>query len=313
MPVSAWVLFLGGVGTLLFSASALVRVATAVAARWKLSPLIIGTTIVALGTSLPELAVSLTAAVKGDEALALGNILGSNTTNLLLVLPLAIVLSPIRIGTTKTQRNALIMLSLTGLFAWMLLYFWNAIAGFVLLAGGVTFSVAEYRWGVYGRKHEDKQQLKLIKKAASSAYLVLAAALAGVIAGGYLTVVGAEGVARDLGWSTNIIGLTLVALATSLPEIVVTALAGVKKQAKLAVGNILGSNIYNILLIGGSTAIITKPIPHQTQGLIWFGATAILMTGLLKFFRGKNIPRQVGLGMLVAYGIYLVLMVTGER
>jgi cation:H+ antiporter len=203
------------------------------------------------------------------------------------------------------------MLAASIAFAVALIYFWNPWMGLIFLTGSAWFSYLEHKWGVYGAKHEDKRQLKTLKVSGHGVYFKLFLALAGVLAGGYLTVIGAEQIARDLGLSTSVVGLTLVALATSLPEIMVTVMSGIKGQAKLAVGNILGSNIYNILLIGGGTALITKPILHPTQGLIWFGATAILMTGLVRIYKGRNIPGLVGLGLIGLYGGYLWLMMGG--
>lgn len=308
MEMQGWWWFAGGVGALLVSADVLVKSATTVAAKYRLSPLIIGTTVVAIGTSLPELIVSLVASFKGDPGLAVGNILGSNTTNLLLVLALAMMLTPIRIGTTKTQRNALLMLGLTGVLAGVLAWWWTVMAGGILLVGVVGFSYLEYAWGVKGRKKEDKKQLRgMVQATGWYAPMLLCLSVLGVIAGGYMTVNGAELIAVTLGVSSKTIGLTLVAVATSLPEIMVTVVSGIKKEAKLAVGNILGSNIYNILLIGGTTALLTGGQKLNTQGLVPFGLSAAVMTALLWKFKGQSVPRWVSGLLLLSYGGYVVL------
>lgn len=310
MLESSWLLFLGGIGVLLASAEVLIKSVNQLAAKWKLSPLVLGTTIVAVGTSLPELTVAIVACLKGDSQLALGNIIGSNTANLLMVLPLASLFTPIRIGTTKTQRNALFLLIITLGFAAAITWWWQPLAGGLLLFGVLVFSYLEYSWGVEGRNKEDKKQWRDAKKSGPYTSSALGLSLLGVIAGGYLTVTGAEKIAYALQISTTAVGMTLVALATVIPEILVTVISGYKNQAKLAVGNILGSNIYNILLIGGIIALLSGQGAIIRVNLIPIVAATGITVGLLKIYQGRRIPRPINVCLLLFYAVYFYFTIT---
>ncbi|OGV97213.1 hypothetical protein A2W24_04275 [Microgenomates group bacterium RBG_16_45_19] len=301
---SIWLLFLVGVGLLLVAADTLVKAAEHWALKIRLSPLIIGSTLLALGTSLPELTVSLIASLQGDVDLALSNIIGSNITNLLLVLPLAALVSPLRIGTTKTQRNGWIMLLVTGIFVVVTAWWWTALAGWGLILGAVGFTCLEYWWGVNGRTHEDKQQFKRKERSNTHTLALLVIALVGVVIGGVLTVRGAEALALSWGLTTSLVGLTLVALVTSLPEIVVALTSSWQKEAKLAEGSILGSNIYNILLIGGLIVITSAGEKQLHPGLIGFSLSAVAVVWLLRQYCGRAWPKYVSGLLLGAYGVF---------
>jgi len=211
----------------------------------RLSPLIIGTTLVAIGTSMPELAVSVTAAVRGDYGLALGNIIGSNILNILLVFSVGLLSGRIRIGTTKTPRNIFLLLLFTTLFS---LQAHSPVSRF---PPGL-----EYFWGLAGRKKEDRARLQL-KHYPRFKWPPLVFSLATIFVAGYITVIQVENISLLTGLSTTFFGLTLTAIATSLPELVTTLFSQNDHQDKLTAGNIIGSNIYNLLLIGGLVLLLT--------------------------------------------------------
>jgi len=223
----------------------------------RLSPLIIGTTLVAIGTSMPELAVSVTAAVRGDYGLALGNIIGSNILNILLVFSVGLLSGRIRIGTTKTPRNIFLLLLFTTLFS---LQAHSPVSrfppGLILLLLAVIFTGLEYFWGLAGRKKEDRARLQL-KHYPRFKWPPLVFSLATIFVAGYITVIQVENISLLTGLSTTFFGLTLTAIATSLPELVTTLFSQNDHQDKLTAGNIIGSNIYNLLLIGGLVLLLT--------------------------------------------------------
>lgn len=298
-----------GVGILLVSTQAFVKLAVRIAKGWRLSPLIIGTTLVAMGTSLPELVVSASAILGGDAGLAWGNIVGSNVINVLLVLPVGIMVGKLRVGEVKTQRNVLVVLAATVVFVavqagWLS----REVSGLVLLGMAVWVSVEEYRWGLDGRKHEDAVKLnrqdKIRLKAGDVGKLVVAAG--GLVAGGIITVNTIKQVAGATGWSTSILGLTLTALATSLPELLATIFSQEEHQDKVTLGDIVGSNIYNLLLIGGVITLLSGTKALTGMEIAWLGASTVIFGGVLHVYSGKVVPRRVAGILLGVLGVYLL-------
>ena len=242
--------FIVGTLVLLFSTEIFIRTAVRISAKLRISPLIIGTTIVAIGTSIPELAVSGIAAANNDPGLAIGNIVGSNIVNITLVLPIGILIGKLRIGTTKTQRNALLLLAVTALFALPNIPAFPILSsGALLLVLALIFTIGEYRLGIIGRDHEDAVRFHSRKNhhPHSVKLALVALSLAGIVLGGYVTVASVESIARLSGYSTTILGLSLTAIATSLPELLATIVSQEEHQAKITIGNVMGSNVYNIL------------------------------------------------------------------
>lgn len=303
-------LFILGIVILLVAANEFVTQSSLYSAKLRLSPLIIGTTVVAVGTSFPELVVSFISAIKGDAGLALGNIVGSNIINILLVLGLAVLMGNIRVGTTKTQKNTWIMVATTLVFAFFHLLWQPLVSGLILLSCFIVFIVMEIDWGIKARVKEDlvriKNMFKKPKRANAGLFFI---SLLGVIGGGYITVINAELLSAMLGLSTTVFGLTATAITTSLPELVVTLVSEKKGEDKIALGNILGSNICNLGLIGGLTLIF----PNQTNltPIIWFYfiGTSILTLLLVIKFKGNVIPKWVGATLLILLFGYLSLMV----
>lgn len=296
-----------GIVALLVSTRILVDLGVKISALVRISPLIVGSTVVALGTSLPELAVSAIALSRQDVGLAWGNIIGSNIVNIFLVFPAGILIGKLRIGTTKTQHSAILLLVATGLFIVGRMTLVPPLvlgAVFIFLAVLVTF--VEYKWAVFGRTHEDVS--KLVKnrggKFSMRQIIILGLSVVGIIVGGVLVVTSVETIALLTGYSTTILGLSLTAVATSLPELLTTVFSQEESQEKITLGNIIGSNIYNLLFIGGIISLFSIPAQMQIRDWGVLALATVLFAGILVRFKGKRVPRWVGfllLGLLVVY------------
>jgi cation:H+ antiporter len=304
-------LFVIGAILLLISTRVFIKLAERISALLKLSPLIIGLTVVSIGTSLPELTVSTIAALRGDVGLAMGNLIGSNIINVFLVLGVGILVGKLRVGTTKTQRNIYIMTGITGLF--LLMYVFGTpsiIAGIILLLLALIVTFGEYVWGVSGRNYEDAKMYSKRKYGRFSLVDVstLSGALAGVVAGGILTVTSVEQLSALLGFSTTILGLSITAIATSLPELLTTIFSQRDHQEKITIGNLIGSNICNLALIGGLVLLLSSwkiITAYEICMLIMatFAFAVIVMTN-----KGKVIPKYTGfllLSLFIAYIYFL--------
>ena len=292
---------------LLLSTHAFVKLVIKISQRLKLSPLIIGMTVVAVGTSLPELVVSGTSLIKGDVGLAWGNIIGSNIVNVLLVLPVGIMLGKLRIGTTKTQRNVWVLLGAAAIFAAIQAWGWS---GWILLVLAVAVIIEEYMGGLEGGEHEDAKRFNHLapKKLGAGDGIGILVTLVVIAVGGVMTVGAVEGISLASGYSTTILGLTLTAVVTSLPELLTTVFAQKEHQAKVTVGNIVGSNIYNLLLIGGILLLFSSPLALGTREVVWLGLTTAIFALILHKFSGKPVPRWVGAGLLGLLVVYLLVL-----
>ncbi len=303
-------------GTLFISAVALLLVATnftvllgeKLSRVWRISPLIVATTVVAIGTSLPELILSVTAVVAGDRGLALGNVVGSNVLNVFLVLPIAILFGNIRVGTKKTQSNAVILFVLTAIFiAFQVIQFPNIVFGLMLLTGAGVVTFYEYKLGVRGSLNEDIAMFIESKTEHFSKFHVLAliVALVWVIVSAITVVIAVENIAVITGLSTTVLGLTLTALATSLPELFVTISSRSKKREKIALGNLLGSNIYNLLLVAGLINVLTFEFTPLSIELMFLGLSTVLFVGLVRVYKGSVLPKLSGFMLLCGCMWYL--------
>ena len=300
--------FLVGVVILLFSTRVFVRSAEKISLAFRVSPLGIGATVVAIGTSLPELAVSVIASLKGDVGLALGNIIGSNITNIFLVLPVGILIGKLRIGTTKTQKNVLMLTIATLLFIFF--YLWSVpsfVAGKICLAGAILVTIIESIWGITGRTHEDVKRYKKINKVFFRIHdvLIILATIGGIILGGLIVVASVQQLSLLTGLSTTVLGLSLSAIATSLPELMTTIFSERDHEDKMTIGDIMGSNLYNLLLIGGLSLTISSWGTIGNHELVTLvGSTAILMIITL-VFKGKVIPKYIGFLLLILFVYYI--------
>lgn len=293
-----------GLIALLFGGDLLVRGAVGVARRFGVSPLVIGLTLVGFGTSAPELVTSLSAALAGSPAIALGNVVGSNIANILLILGVAALIRPVAAQMSALPREALWVggsaLLLAGL---SLLGQIGTAAGAGLLA-----LLGLYLWGAFRSSTPPDLDVDLSEPvdALPGSVLRLVGGLALTIGGAIALVDGATGIARAYGVPEAVIGLTLVAIGTSLPELATTVMAARRGQSDVALGNILGSGIFNILGILGTTALVV-PLPIDTLITrdIWIMvATTALLLGML-FWRAQ-ISRATGAAFLLVYAGYMV-------
>ncbi len=314
------ILFLiGGLVLILVGANALTDGASSVAKRFNISNLVIGLTIVAFGTSAPELTVSLVSALKGSADLAIGNVVGSNIFNVLMIVGCTAVIVPITITKgTLTREIPLCILASIVLFicASDILISGDEVniisrgEGLILLCFfaiflGYTFAIAKN-----GSEESNGTNIKDMPVWKSSLYIL--AGLAALIFGGQLFVDGASDIARSLGVSESIIGLTLVAGGTSLPELATSVVAALKKNPEMAIGNVVGSNLFNIFFVLGCSATIT---PLTIQGITSIDFYVLIASSVLLYFFGlfiktRKITRWEGVILMacyVAYTVYLIM------
>jgi cation:H+ antiporter len=305
-------LILLGVVLLYFGGDFLVTNASRLARAWGISPMVIGLTVVAFGTSAPELAASLTAALRGSPEIALGNVVGSNIANIALILAITAVIYPLRAQANFLRREMPIMMGAAVLL--VLLFLDGALGRFeaflfiaslalylgLLFCGGEKPEVQEEFGQEYGR---------IPRASPWAATLGALFGLALLVVGARLLVTGATALARGFGVPELIIGLTLVAVGTSLPELATSVIAALKREADIALGNIVGSNVFNILGILGITAL-ARPIvlPYASIAFdLWvmLAASALLFPFLMT---GLRLSRREGVILLVLYGAYVMYL-----
>lgn len=306
----SFVLLIIGFALLVWGADKFVAGASAFARRLGVSPLLVGLTIVAFGTSAPELAVSLTAALQGANEIAVGNVVGSNLFNLLVVAGLSAVICPLVMDRTLLRRDWPLSVGA----AVLLLVFIapdlkiSRIEGLILLAIFAVVLGAQIRAALKNRDAlETEEDEVLMPPVMIGVNIVLG--LACIIIGGQMAVNGATGIARMFGLSETLIGLTIVAIGTSLPELVTSLVAARKGQNEIAMGNVIGSNLFNILLILGVSSAIT-PIPVQATSIVdCIVLIAVSVIFYLPAMRGKlgRFPGAVMALSYVAYTVYLIM------
>lgn len=277
-----------------------------IAARFGIPQLVIGLTIVAMGTSAPEAAVSITAAMSGNAGITIGNVVGSNILNVLIILGLTAVITtvPVQKSTVKWEMPfmhiitlVLVVLGATGGQI-------NFLEGVVLWALFLLYLGYLFKMAKTGNAEEAQEEILPLWKQ----LLMLAVGVVCIVYGSDLTVNNATIIAEKLGMDDRLIGLTIVALGTSLPEMVTSVTAARKGKADIAIGNIVGSNVFNILFVVGTTALITS-VEFQRNFLI--DGMVALASGLLLWFgvmQEHKLKRPVGILMLAAYGVYFVYL-----
>jgi cation:H+ antiporter len=324
-----YLMIAGGLLLLFVGGEALVRGSVSVARRLGISELVIGLTLVGFGTSVPELVTSLEAVAKGAVGISVGNVIGSNIANILLVLAIAAILSPIVVQLRAIARDGSFMVAVTGVFC-VLLWFdqFSRLTGVLLvavLAAYLVFSILADR-----RRHDPGAEMPAQEaEPVDAGYGLLLgsgmaiAGLVGVVAGANFLVTGSVSLARSFGISETIIGLTIVAVGTSLPELATSVVAALRRKADVAIGNIIGSNIFNILGIMGVTAMVypfsIRPSPAaegmargEPVSLISMTdiSTLILSVLLLVLFAltGRRLSRWEGSILLGGYMLYMGLI-----
>jgi cation:H+ antiporter len=297
----------GGVVLLFVGGDILVRGAVALARRLGVSPLLIGLTIVGFGTSTPELVTSVQAALVDSPGISIGNVVGSNIVNILFILGLTAMLAPIAIERGSFLRDGLVLLaSVAALYAVVLRGALSAEIGWMFVAALGLYVVLAY---FTERRSEVSQDAPGRAMSAGLALVLLAGGLAATIFGARLLVEGALTLARNAGLSETLIGLTIVAVGTSLPELAASLVAVVRRQSGIAFGNILGSNIYNTLGILGVTGIVRPlEIPAQIASFdIW--AMVAASVALVWFaMTGARLSRFEGFLLILGYGLYIALL-----
>ena len=321
--VETWLPLIAGLVLLVAGGELLVRGAVQAAERLGVSPLVIGLTLVGFGTSMPELVTSVQAGLSGSPGIAYGNIVGSNIANILLIGGISALICPVVVSEATLRRDAALMLGVAALFAALAFTLpMGRLFGTAGVAGLVVYIVIvirqERRSGKPGARRDASAALPLAapdleatpRHAGLVAPLLLAiAGLSLVVIGGALLVDGAVALARAFGIGETVIGLTIVAVGTSMPELVTSVIAALKRQGDVAFGNIVGSNIYNILGIGGTTALIAPgTVPSE---IVAFDAPLMVgVSALLVVFAAtaRRIDRWEGLALTSGYGAYLYML-----
>ncbi|GAB6051526.1 calcium/sodium antiporter [Magnetospira thiophila] len=304
-----FVLLLGG-------AEVMVRGSVAVARKLGISTLVIGMTVVAFGTSAPELVVSLQASLSGFGGMALGNLVGSNIANVLLILGAAAILKPIATGHGTMLRDGTVLVLGTILFTGLvLLREIDIFGGAVLLVAFAIFLRITLKGdkddGLGESLVEEVEEMGQFKGPILLAWLMMIAGLGALLYGADLLVEGGTILARQFGVSEEVIGLTVIAFGTSLPELAASVVAAVRGHSDLALGNVVGSNLFNILGIAGIVAVVSPiPVPDQIFYFdIWvmLGATLLMLPFALT---SREFSRLEAAIFLVGYGGYVVAQAT---
>jgi len=297
IPVSLVLLYIGGEGTL--------RGVLAIAKKFKLSNILVSAVIIGFGTSLAELTVSIEAVITGSPDIAIGNIVGSNTANILLVAALAALINPITLTKIKINRDIFVLILASAVLLLFKFINWlNLYSGLIFI--GILLCYVFYSYFDDQKKEEiiensSDQTISILK---ASTYSILGILI--LIFGGWLLVNSAIRVAQSYAISEAVIGLTIVAVGTAIPELTTTIISSIKKNNELVIGNILGSNIFNILGILGITLLIENiPVTDEMmkKGIWEMIATTIFFIMILKF--AKSLSRILSLFMLTLYSVYV--------
>jgi cation:H+ antiporter len=299
IPLSLFLLYIGGEGVL--------KGVLVIARKFKLSNILVSAVIIGFGTSLAELTVSVEAVLIGSPDIALGNIIGSNIANILLVTAIAALITPIMLKNLKINRDIFVMIvaSLLLLFFKFIdwLNFYSGVIFLLILFSYISYSYFQDQKG-NGEKEENLENLSLIK-----AIIYSVIGLATLILGGWLLVNSSIKIAQSYGISEAVIGLTIVAVGTAIPELTTTIIASIKKHNDLVIGNILGSNIFNILGILGVTLLIENiPVTDEMmkKGIWEMIAATLFFIIILRF--AKSISKLIASFMLTSYAIYIVYL-----
>ena len=302
-----WLMIAAGLVLLFAGGESLVRGAVGLSRRFGISELVIGLTVIGFGTSMPELLVSANAALAGQPGIALGNVIGSNIANVLLILGLSALILPVTGWTSAVRRDVAVMVAVAVLV--LLLGLTGSVGrlqGLIMVAALIAYLIWTFRMS-----QDDPQADAHVAESHSVVWLgaFLLGGLAALFGGAHFLVEGATSVARSLGVSEAIIGLTIVAVGTSLPELATSLVAAWRGNSAVAIGNVVGSNIFNILGILGITAVIAPLAVDPSMAgfdIPFMVAVSLVLAGILFF--ATRISRLAGglmLAVYVAYTVYL--------
>lgn len=297
-----------GFALLIKGADLFVDGASGIAARLGIPQLVIGLTIVAMGTSAPEAAVSISAALKGNAEITIGNIVGSNILNILIILGITSIIISVKVAVSTIKYELPFMIAITAVLL---------LLGYT--GGNITFSEGILLWVLFilyltylfvmAKRNKDETDDKQEEKPLWKLIIFILLGLFMIVFGSDISVDGASAIAKAVGITERFIGLTIVALGTSLPELVTSIAAARKGKADIAIGNIVGSNIFNILFVVGTTSLIT-PVVFASNFIIdtaiAIAAGILLWVGVL---RKKELSRVTGIIMLVCYGAYFIYLI----
>ncbi len=308
-PVEIALYLVGGLIMLFIGAEGLIRGSSNLAIKIGITPLVVGLTVVAFGTSTPELVVSLKAALLGNSSISLGNVVGSNIANIALILGVAALIRPLDVHAKVIMREIPIMIGISLLILLLLIDGeLGFIDGLIFVIGLVIYLIVNV---LLARKEKNPEVDSEFKEGLKSklgvpvSIVLMLAGLGLLILGANLFVQSAVAIAKMFNVSDAIIGLTIVAIGTSLPELITSIVASYKKEADIAIGNVVGSNIFNILGILGITALI---IPISSVGLGYVDLGVMLFTAIILFplsRTGFSISRFEGAILLVGYAGYI--------
>ena len=306
MIISILYLLIGSV-LLYFGAEWMIKSSVQIASKLNISRFVIGLTIVAFGTSLPELGVSLKAALFNKSDIAIGNIIGSNITNVLLVLGISSMLSPILIPFSKIKKDILIYLLVCVLLIFLL---WNGRLerweGILLFTGIIFYTIHSF---ITDKSHDEDFENPISTWNRTILFLVFGISL--LYIGSEIFIKGAVDFAKIIGVNDLVIGMSVVALGTSLPELATSVFAAIKKEHSISVGNIIGSNLFNILSVLGLVSIIT---PLSVESSIFrFEIPIMIGTGILLVpisLRQRPITKVISLSMLFGYSVFIFILFT---
>jgi len=309
-----------GVVLLTVGGEALIRGSLAASQRLGVSPLLSGLVIVGFGTSAPELVVSIDAALNGQPDIAIGNVVGSNIGNILLILGICALITPLAVKPLALRRDAATVVAASLLFL-MLVWLGGSTLGRVDAAILLIALVSYLVWAYWSERYHAAPSAELHKAEAEELTAlpktvgwIVAAVLIGLlllISGSQVLLIGAVAIAQHFGVSEAVIGLTLVAVGTSLPELSISVIATLRRHTDVAIGNVLGSNIFNLLGILGVSALL-QPLPVHAR-ILQFDQWVMLATALLVLlflYTGRRISRLEGGILLAGYGLYVGLSLT---
>jgi len=307
MEILINVLLIGvSLAMLYFGASWLVNGASALATRLKISSLVVGLTIVAFGTSSPELAVSVDAAVRGFSDISLGNVVGSNIVNIGLILGISALIAPLAVHKSMLKKEIPIMIGV----AIILIPFSldgkiSLLEGFLMISGMMAFTYFIYK---STKNHDQTIQLDTKRQKLAKTTALIGIGLALLASGSFLIVDNSIIVAKQVGISERVIGLTLVAIGTSLPELITSVVAAKRGQSDLSIGNIVGSNIFNVLAIIGIAASISQINVNESMFLDYVVMIAFSLV-LIPLIKTKFVIKRIeGVGLVTVYVIYTVFL-----
>lgn len=306
------IMALGGLAGLLIAGDLLVRGAVGLALRLGIPALVVSMTVVAFGTSAPELLISLQSVLEGAPGLAIGNVVGSNTANVLLVLGVPALIAGLNTSCVDTSRSYLIMLAISVIF--IAICFLGPLGvphALILLVILILFLADSYRQAKEDGGSDNPEDLEVEVPKQVWPFLILG--LIGLPLSAHFLVEGSVNIARTIGVSEPVIGLTLIAIGTSLPELATTVSAAIRRNAEVAIGGVIGSNVFNLLAIIGISAFFgTIPVPEEFLRFdLWVmvGASVVIAPIVMKRL---DMGRLVGIGLVSLYAIYIYVVLAGQ-